>query len=275
MNERSSNIAVISSNPENGYFARLLWVMQEESLKSDRCMEIYLIQSAVKIGGIDYLYDKIAREKRAGAVITLAHQTGQKSLWLMMEAGIIPVMVDAPTCGVHNINTDNKTGAHAAVKHLLDSGRKKIGLVIGDHVNVAVQRERYEGYRLALDKKSVPFREGLIWNVKKFDYRDGKEAFRFMISSDVDAVFCAAGDYTAHGFLNEARMEHVDVPGNIALVGFDDIQMSADTGLTTVRQPLDEIGKEAVRLAVAGMENPGLPPQNKIFENKLIIRETA
>jgi LacI family transcriptional regulator len=75
--------------------------------------------------------------------------------------------------------------------------------------------------------------------------------------------------------MNEARKQHVDIPGGISLVGFDDIEMSADTGLTTVKQPLEEMGKEAFRMAVYASENPGAAARKKVFENVLVVRETA
>jgi len=275
MKQETKNIAVVSSNPENGFFAHLLWAIQEESLETLYDIEIYFMMSAMKKGGPDYLYKKIAREQKASAVISIAHQMGVKFIKMLMEEGIVPVLIDSRARGVHSINTNNKKGSYDAVKYLLETGKKKIGLVIGDNINVDVQKERFEGYKKALEEKSIAFKDNLVWNVKNFNYSDGKEAFRCMISSDVDAVFCAAGDYVAHGFLSEARKQHVDVPGNIALIGFDDIEMSADTGLTTVRQPLDEMGKEAFRMAVAAIENSGLPPQEKVLENTLIIRETA
>jgi len=275
MEQKVKNIAVVSSNPENGFFSHLLWSMQEESLETMYDLEIYFMMSARNKGGPNYLYKKIADENKASAIITIADQMPVKFIKTFLEHGIIPVLVDARARGVHSINTNNKKGSYDAVKYLLETGKKRIGLIIGDYVTGDVQRERFEGYKQALEEKSVAFKESLVWNIKNYDYFAGKEGFRFMLSSDVDAVFCAAGDYVAHGFLNEARKQQVDIPGAMALIGFDDIEMSADTGLTTVKQPLDEMGKEAFRMATAAIENPGLPPQQKVFENTLIIRETA
>lgn len=275
MEQETKNIAVVSSSPENGFFARLLWVIQEESLETRYDIEIYFMMSARKKGGPDYLYKKIAEEKKASAVISIAHQMDIKFIKMLMEEGMIPVLIDARARGVHSINTDNKKSSYDAVKYLLGTGRKRIGLVIGDNTVSAVQKDRFEGYKEALEERSIAFNDSLVWNVSNFTYSAGKEALRFMVSSDVDAVFCAAGDYVAHGFLNEARKQRVDIPGNMALIGYNDIEMSADTGLTTVRQPLDEMGREAFRIAVAVIENPGLPPQDKIFENTLIVRETT
>lgn len=275
MKQEGTNIAVVSSNPENGFFAQILWAMQEESLETSYDLEIYFMMSAVKKGGADYLYEKICREKKTGAVITIAHQIDMKFIQAFKKAGITTVLVDAHMSGIHSVGSNNEKGAYDAVDFLIKSGRKRIGIVIGDYVAGEVQRERLNGVKNAFNNAHMNFDESLIWNINDYDYQAGKEALRFMLASDVDAVFCAAGDYVAHGFLNEARKQHLDVPGGIALIGYDDIEMSADSGLTTVRQPLYEMGKEAFRTAVRAIENPGLAPQIKIFDNDLIIRETA
>ncbi|HRU38235.1 MAG TPA: substrate-binding domain-containing protein [Candidatus Goldiibacteriota bacterium] len=107
--------------------------------------------------------------------------------------------------------------------------------------------------------------------------RKWKRSFESLIRENpgIDAVLCAAGGYVAHGFLKKASKQHVDVPGTISLVGFDDIEMSSDTGLTTVRQPLDEMGRSAFNAAVRAINEPKALPENIVFENELVIRDTA
>jgi LacI family transcriptional regulator len=275
MGIEQNSIAVVSSNPLNGFSAQLLWSMQEASLDSAYDLEIYYVRAATKKGGSEYLYEKIAGKKNVKAVISIAYTVPEKFIDSFRAAGIVPVLIDTAAAGVNSVNTNNEKGAYEAVKYLMDTGSKKIGLIIGDTKTSGPQTERFEGYKRALSEKNRNFQESLMWNIKSFNYNSGKEAFRFMLSSDVDAVFCAAGDYVAHGFLNEARKQHVDIPGNISLIGFDDIEMSGDTGMTTVHQPLDEMAKEAFQMAIRSIENPKVLPEKKVFENTLIRRETA
>jgi DNA-binding LacI/PurR family transcriptional regulator len=268
------NIAVVSSNPLNGFAAQLLWSMQEASLESAHDLEIYYIRAATKKGGSEYLYEKIAREKKVSAVIVIAYTVPDRFIRGFKEAGITPVLIDTQAPGVCSVNTNNEKGGYDAVKFLLETGRKKIGLITADTVYQS-QKERFAGYKRALEEKGRNVDESLIWTIKSFDYNAGKEAFRFMLSSDVDGVFCPAGDYVAHGFLNEARKQNFDIPHSMSLIGYDDIEMSADTGLTTVHQPLYEMAQEAFRMAANAIDNPGAPVEKKVLENTLIIRETA
>jgi LacI family transcriptional regulator len=275
MAANSGKIAVISSNPLNGFAAQLLWSMQEASLESEYDLEIYYVRSALKKGGSEYLYEKIANEKDVRAVVVIAYPVQEKFINMFRQANVALVLIDTAIPGVWSVNTKNEKGAFDAVKYLIETGSKKVGLIAGEPALHASQAERTAGYKKALLEKGRAYDESLVWTIKEFNYNAGKEALRFMLASDVDAVFCAAGDYVAHGFLNEARKQHVEVPGNIALVGFDDIVMSADTGLTTMKQPLDEMGKEAFRMAVFAINNPKALPEKKIFEDTLVKRETA
>ncbi len=275
MPQETKNIAVVSSNPLNGFAAQILWSMQEASLESAYDLEIYYIRAATKKGGSEYLYEKIAREKKASAVIVIAYTVPDKFIKGFRDAGITPVLIDTHQPGVNSVNTNNEKGAYDAIKFLIETGRKKIGLITADTVNYQSQKERFAGYRRALEEKGRRLDESLIWTIKVFDYNSGKEAFRFMLSSDVDGVFCSAGDYVAHGFLNEARKQNFDIPRSMSLIGYDDIEMSADTGLTTVHQPLYEMAQEAFRIASNAIANPDAPVEKKVLENTLIIRETA
>jgi LacI family transcriptional regulator len=274
MASETRKISVVSSNPLNGFAAQLLWSMQEASLESAYDLEIYYVRAATKKGGSEYLFDKIAGEQNVKGVISIAYQVPEKNIRAFRDAGITPVLIDTEKPGVSSVNTNNEKGAYDAVKYLIETGSRKIGFVTGD-VGYKSQAGRFAGYKRALLEKGRMFEESLVWTIKWFNYNSGKEAFRFMLSSDVDAVFCGAGDYVAHGFLNEARKQHVEIPGGMSLIGYDDIEMSADTGMTTVRQPLDEMGKEAFNMAVRAIEDPKVLPEQKIFENTLVVRETA
>jgi DNA-binding LacI/PurR family transcriptional regulator len=199
----------------------------------------------------------------------------------MIAAGIAPVVIDNAAAGAYSLITDNENSAYEAVKHLTKFSRnKRIGIVLGGgysaiNLNIQSQRERLSGYKRALAENSMPFDESLIWYIQNFNYQAGKDAFRFMLSSNVDAVFCAAGDYVALGFLSEARLQGVSIPGSMSIVGFDDIEIAKDLDLTTVRQPLEEMGREAFKTAVEAVTSHELRGTVKEFKNTLILRNTA
>ena len=102
-----------------------------------------------------------------------------------------------------------------------------------------------------------------------------RQALRlFALPTPPDAIF-AASDTQALGVLKAARDRSLRVPGDLAIVGFDDLDIADYIGLTTVRQPLEESGRIAVELLLARLENPTRPIQNVTLPLTLVKRETA
>lgn len=275
MPNENKTIAIVSTNLLNGFAAQLIWAIQTESLNTDYDVVIYTAKSAAHMGGAEFIYEKIARDKKAGAVIVIAYPISEKAVDGLYRAGITPVMIETRVRGVNCVRTDNEKGAYEAGVYLAQKRRKKIGVIAGDVFTVASQRERVEGFKAGLKENGLTLDEGLNYKIDQYNYQAGKEAFKFMLMSDVDTVFCAAGDYVAQGFLNEANKQGVSFPYTMSLIGFDDIEVSSDLGLTTVKQPLAEMGREAFKMAVDSMQKSGVKVREKVFESTLILRETA
>jgi LacI family transcriptional regulator len=144
---------------------------------------------------------------------------------------------------------DNRAGAHAAVKHLIECGHREIGFIAGDlgHPSIA---ERYAGFKEALRERDIPYRDELC-STNQPDTRviDGANAIRAILARGAKptAVF-AANDAMAIGCLRRVRDLGMRIPQDLAIVGFDDIDMSShvEPRLTTVRVFKEEMGKLAV-----------------------------
>ena len=271
----NKNITVISTNLTNGFGAQLIHSMQEESFNTDVDLVIYASRSAQGKGGYEYLYEKICSEKKTDAVIIIAYPLIQKYYDMFRDAGIIPVTIDNCLPGISGVKSDHRAGANKAVNHLLDTGRKRIGIIHGFLRQGNSQEERLEGAKEAFKARNLDFDQGLLWNVKEYTYRYGAEAFKFMIMNDVEAVFCAAGDHVAQGFIAEARRYGVNIPRQIALVGYDDIEMSKEMDLTTIKQDLKLMGKHAFELAIKAVSGLQKEPEHIILPVELVVRESA
>lgn len=275
MSNENKTIAIVSSNILNGFAAQLIWAIQTESFNTDYDVVIYTVKSATNMGGPEFIYEKLVREKRAGAVIVIACPISDKAVDDFYRAGITPVLIETRIKGVNCVRADNEKGAYEAGVYLAHKKKKKIGIIAGDTGVVDSQKERVTGFTAALKDHGINLDENMIYKISQYNYKSGKEAFKFMLMNDADTVFCAAGDYVAQGFLNEANKQGVSFPYSMSLIGFDDIEVSEDLGLTTVRQPLSEMGREAFKMAVDAMKNMGIPVREKTFECTLIKRETA
>jgi DNA-binding LacI/PurR family transcriptional regulator len=187
----------------------------------------------------------------------------------------IPVVANGRPLGaspIPYVDVDHVGGVRNAVRYLLGQGRRRIATIAGPQDMVAGM-DRLAGYRAAL----AGSRRRSIVAVGDFTRESGAEAMRTLLDDDprLDAVFVAS-DLMADGALRTLRQAGRQVPDDVAVVGFDDVDVAryTDPPLTTVRQPIAEIGRSLVRqlLRLAGGEQaePAL-----ILPTELVIRESA
>lgn len=167
----------------------------------------------------------------------------------------VPVVAIDPQAGTDMPNTvdvDNSGGAYTATKHLIDLGHQRIGHIRGrDDLNSTHLRE--EGYRRALDEAGIKFDEQLI-HAGDYQWDTATQAAEQLLALPVPptAIF-AANDISALAALEVASARGLAVPQELSIIGFDDIPAAAQSApaLSTVRQPLHEMGSHAVSMLLA------------------------
>jgi len=179
-----------------------------------------------------------------------------------------------PNEDVHYVDVDNVGGARMAVEHLIRLGHQRIAIIAGRQDMVHGQA-RLEGYRQAMGARRVPVREELI---AEGDYTEsgGMECMQSLLAASPTAVFVGS-DTMAIGALKALRQAGQRVPQDVALVGFDDIPMASaiEPPLTTVRQPIRQMGALAVETLLDLIEHPGSGPRRIVLPTQLIIRESC
>ena len=171
------------------------------------------------------------------------------------------------------VDTDNRGGAQAAVRHLVEAGRTRIATITGPPDQVAAI-DRLDGYRDVVGADSDP---GLI-EPGDFTQAAGEAAMSSLLARqpDLDAVF-AASDLMAAGALRVLRRAGRRVPDDVAVVGFDDhleIAPWTEPPLTTMHQSIDELGETMVELLIASLHGEA-DPQPVILASRLVIRASA
>lgn len=217
--------------------------------------------------------------ERPAAVISLAFRPDPPTVRAFRAAGVPIVVVDEEVEGASTVACDGEMGGYLAGKHLLALGRRTPALVCGDskrHYN-AVRRRR--GFERVLAERGAGLLEEHVFEVEEYSRKEGVEALeRFLRGPRVpDGVFCAAGDATAAGILAAARDHAIQVPDPLAVVSFDDMPMAAisDPPLTTFRQPMEEIAREALRIATEETAAILARPRTVLLEPALIVRRSA
>jgi DNA-binding LacI/PurR family transcriptional regulator len=176
-----------------------------------------------------------------------------------------------------HVDSDNVGGARLAVNHLLSRGRSAVATITGSR-DMYVAQCRLDGYREALREGGRPEDDHLV-AYGDFTEEGGYLAMRELLGRGValDAVFCAS-DLTAAGARRALREAGRTVPGDVALVGFDDsaIARHMDPPLTSVRQPTEEMGRAMTRALlaeIAGEETDG--PVGLVLPTELVERASS
>lgn len=174
-----------------------------------------------------------------------------------------------------SVDCDNLAGAAGAVRHLLGRGRRAIAAITGPP-DVYGARCRLDGYREALTAAGVPVDESLV-SGGDFTEEGGRRAMRELLERRpaLDAVF-AASDVMAAGALRELRAAGRRTPEDVAVVGFDDSVLArhTDPPLTSVRRPVEEMGRTMARVLLARMAGEAAGA-GVVLPTELVVRESS
>lgn len=172
------------------------------------------------------------------------------------------------------VDTDNVQGARMAVEHLIQYGRRRIATITGP-LTMSPGQDRLAGYRSALRDAGIRPDEQMIVE-GDFTQSGGYIAAQKLLPMRPDAIFVAS-DLMATGALRALREAGLHVPQDIAIVGFDDAQIAAfsDPPLTTIRQPVFQLGTVAAETLLHLIENNSNGPLRTILPVELVIRSSC
>jgi len=178
---------------------------------------------------------------------------------------------DVPTIG-----TTNWAGGYSATAHLVELGHRRIGTVTGP-VGVRCSEDRLDGYRAALTRAGLPYDEALMRR-GTFRSAEGRRATAQLLDlADPPTAIFAASDLTARGVYEEAHARGLAIPGDLSVVGFDDVEVCEwlNPRLTTVRQPLAQMAGLAIRTVLEGSIPSGEPTVHLELSTTLVVREST
>ena len=198
------------------------------------------------------------------------------------RSSLVPiVLVDTYHPDFDSFTVENIKGASIATKHLISLGHKRIGILNANLESTPAQ-ERLRGFKSALKEAQLPMEQCLIKHstsvrLDGFTHEDGyglMKQFLALGTRKPTAIFVTS-DIQASGALQAMEEAGVRCPEDIALIGFDDIELARHIGLTTMGQPMSEMGTLAVQRLFERMKNAKLKPIFKTFLPKLVERRTS
>jgi LacI family xylobiose transport system transcriptional regulator len=239
---------------------------------------VVLTQSGTRHAPAPNWIDGVLRRRPLGVVLVFSglSQTYREKL----RSRAIPfVVVDPagdPEPDVPAVGSANWSGGVAATQHLIDHGHRRIALITGPE-DVMCSVARLAGYRSALGMAGIDVDPGLI-RFGDFHVEGGeRHAGELLDLAERPTGIFAGSDLQALGVLEAARMRGLRVPEDLSVVGYDDIPVArwSSPALTTVHQPLQRMGQEAVRLLVRLRDGDASTPTRMDLGVHLVVRRST
>ncbi len=263
----------VSSFFTDPYFPRLTQGVAQACNQQNYTLGFFLVDTKEDENRI---FPRISRKGLLDGIVLQTPQMGDTLIDQLVESEIPVVVAGRPfnTNGVSYIDVDNVTSAYLAVRHLIRLGYTRIGTITG-RMNGTTGLDRKAGYQKAIHEHGWEVDENLIAE-GDFTEESGYFALQQLLPAHPDAIF-AASDSMAIGAIRAARESGLNVPGNIAFVGFDDLPAASqpEIKLTTMRQPIVQFGMKAVETLIDLIENGIKPSRRILMETELVIRESC
>ncbi|WP_368505295.1 LacI family DNA-binding transcriptional regulator [Alkalihalophilus sp. As8PL] len=176
------------------------------------------------------------------------------------------------------IRLDQTKGAYLGIKHLIDRGHKKIAYCTGGLFDEEGKgKDRNQGFQQALSEAGMKINPKWIF-INKHTIEDGKQVMRQIVEmKERPTAIFTGSDEIASGMLIEAKEHRLKIPDDLAIIGFDDqpIAEIVDPKLTTIRQPVDQMGEKSIEVMLEMLDNPGMEIKNYELPIELVVRQST
>jgi len=275
---KSSAIGLFVPDYSNPFYAELFKGIEAVTRKAGY---MNLVCHTDERPDVELFYIKELLKRQIDGIIFCTYNRsteGQK--YLQDVASKTPIVCMDPVfrdVGFSCVVSDGYAGTKMAVDHLAKSGSGKIAYIKGPGVH-AVTEERYQGFCDAMVENGLVIHPEYIYETKDFMMDSGMSAATYFLSLEhrPDAVI-AATDVLAIGALKEFNRNAIEVPKEIRVIGFDNISLSllVEPSLTTVSQPIQQMGMKAAELLIRQIENSEVPAQQIVMQCELIERAST
>jgi len=216
-------------------------------------------------------YADMVAARQADGIITMSHRV--PAIPIDGRLPVVNACEYVKDKKISSVYIDNVAAAGAAVDYLVTLGHRDIAFIAGPSSSpICVDRE--QGYQLALQRAKIPANPALT-AVGDFSIEAGERAIDLFLSQghSFSAVFCS-NDEMAIGAMRALISHGLRVPEDVSVVGFDDIRFARYTSppLTTVAQPKNALGREAMTMLIELLNDPEVPPRKRVLSADLVVR---
>jgi len=274
---QTETVSAIIPMLSNYFYAEILKGLQDRMSDSPYDLLVFSAPTLDEVGG---QLEKALHRGRSAGVMLFSAPVEEEMEARLKRSNLPIVLVDSFHTAFDSISTDNRRGGEAAAEFIISTGAKTPAVLMANPHSVPASH-RLDGFKAALSRFGIELPDSNIL-VSSMGYHDGfneqagYEGMKSLLESDVkpDAVF-ATSDVQAIGALDALRQSGISVPEEIQVIGFDDLPIARYLGLTTLRQPMHEIGARAFDLLMERLDRPSTTVAHTVFAPSLIKRTTT
>ena len=271
--KRSMTVGIIIPDISNPYYAEIVRGIQDIA---DEAGYAVMLQNTDRRKERIIKCIQLLRDKRADGIIFsggIIH--GYETLSTLRELAQRVVVIGRHEVDFPAVRVDNIVGATQAVQHLIDLGHQRIGFISGSRTSTT-SNDRLRGYKNALAQHGIPYEKHLVGQGNLTPESGNLEAKTLLEREDRPTAIFATNDLMAYGAINAAKEQGLNVPEDLAVVGFDNIPLSSyfEPPLTTVGIPMYELGVASMQMLIDLICKNSFE-HLKIFKTKLIIRDST
>lgn len=272
--QKTYNILVIVPEIGNTFYADILAGIEAVAFQHNYSVLVVDTHGDAKL---ESHFFSMLREKQVDGIITFSAGLPAEEMKLYAEE--FPIVIACrhfDDASLPNVSIDNLKASKDITNYLLNLGHKKICCLAG-LPNLRIYRDRLHGFLSSLADRGISIDKNLIVNCDP-SIQGGYDAVCSLLNSGLKfSAVVANGDTMAVGAIRALNDHHYTVPGDFAVVGFDDIQLSSlfSPTITTVRQPKNLIGTRAAEKLLDLIEGKKLATVREILNYELIIRESS
>lgn len=273
---RSRIIGMLVPNLDNGYVGTIMRGIDQEL---ERAKYDLILYTSHRHPGNESVYVRAITNGMTEGLLLIAPLVPTSYVNDLRARNFPYVLIDQAdrTEDSSVVEATNWQGAYDATRYLSQLGHTQIAFIAGA-LAISSAVDRLHGYKAAMADCGIPIREE--WIIEgDFQQQTGYEtAKRLLQSTDPrPTAILASNDLSAFGAMDAARECGLRIPDDISIIGFDDIPQSSVIypKLTTIRQPLEQMGQVAARMLLAQIEDPGQTPQRVALPTQLVIRDSC
>jgi LacI family transcriptional regulator len=275
---RTQTIGVLVYDIANPYYGQLVRGIEDAAFSRGYDL---IIGNSDADAAKDSSYLRVFHRRHVDGILATVADPSRHDLGAWTRASCPVVFLDKFFCNDNcsYVTVNNRQAAFQAVDHLLQLGHRSVGILTASTTASDSVKERFAGYRAALGARGIPFDPALLGPCERQSEDGGFAAARELLRAGhmPTALFCI-NDAIAIGAMRAIYQAGLEIPRDISVVGFDDIPIAGllRVPLTTVAQPIRQMGAAAVGLLTERIEGgTSTPPRRVVHDAHLVVRDST